>query len=58
MEQIRCACGKVLGLTDGQSVQWQHRGRRVTATLPAEFVCECCAGVVRVPAREAVGTAR
>lgn len=38
----RCACGNMLGLVCGGFVFSRHKGRDVTAALPARIQCDRC----------------
>jgi hypothetical protein len=40
--QVRCRCGQVLGLVEDGRLFLRHKGRELTATLPAEVRCERC----------------
>lgn len=38
----RCRCGNLLGFLDGGWLLARHRGRAITARLPARVQCEDC----------------
>lgn len=41
-QAVRCRCGHVLGVVEAGYLFLRHKGRELTATLPAEVRCEQC----------------